>query len=223
MSLLGGVIGSLVGGIFGKKQADRAADASAQGAQQAIAEQRRQYDLTRQDQQPWMQAGQNALAQLQDPNAFQQSPGFNFLQQQGMQGIERSAAARGGAASGNALKALAQFNTGLAQQDYGNWWNRQAGLAGVGQQATNMVGNFGAQTAGNVGNALIGAGDARASGIVAGANSLSQGVAGAFDAYNYFGKPKGGMGGVFSSGGYQRPPWMTPPFNPYGNDGQRYG
>lgn len=209
MSLLGGVIGSLVGGIFGKKQADRAADASVQGAQMAVAEQRRQYDLTRQDQQPWMQAGQNALAQLQDPQtSFQQSPGFNWLQQQGMRGIERSAAARGGGTSGNALKALAEFNTGLAQQDFGNWWNRTAGVAGVGQQATNMVGGFGQQTAGNVGNALIGAGDARASGIVGGANALSQGVAGAFDAYNYFRKPRqkpqpndgGPMGGGYGTG-----------------------
>lgn len=208
MSLLGGVLGPLVGGIFGSKQADRAADASVRGAQLAVDEQRRQFDLSRQDAQPWMQAGQNALAQLQDPNAFQRSPGFNFLQQQGMQGIERSAAARGGAASGNALKALAQFNTGLAQQDYGNWWNRQAGLANVGQASQQQTAALGAQTAGNIGNALIGAGDARASGIVAGANSLSQGIAGAFDAYNYFGMPRkrqqnspgGPLGGGYGTG-----------------------
>jgi hypothetical protein len=190
MSLLGGVFGSLVGGIFGKKQADRAADAQVQASQAAIAEQRRQFDTSRADAQPWMQAGQNALANLQNPDAFQQSPGYNFLREQGMQGIERSAAARGGAASGNALKALAQFQTGLAQQDFGNWWNRQAGLAGVGQNAQQGMAQLGAGMAGNVGNALINSGEARASGITAGANSLSQGIAGAFDAYNYFRTPR---------------------------------
>lgn len=186
MSLLGGILGSVVGGLFGAKQADRAADAQVQASQAAVGEQRRQFDLTRQDAQPWMQAGQNALANLQDPNAFQQSPGFNFLRQQGMQGIERSAAARGGATGGNALKALAEFQTGLAQQDYGNWWNRQSNLAGVGQNATQSVGAFGAQTAGNIGNALMNGGEARASGIVGGANALSQWLSGAVDQWNYF-------------------------------------
>ncbi len=187
MSLLGGILGSVVGGLFGAKQADRAGDAQVRASQLAVDEQRRQYDTSRADAQPWMQAGQNALAQLQDPQAsFQQSPGFNFMRQQGMQGIERSAAARGGAASGNALKALAQFNTGLAQQDYGNWWNRTSTLAGAGQAAQQNTAQLGAQSAGNIGNALINGGEARASGIVGGANALSQGLSGAVDQWNYF-------------------------------------
>lgn len=163
---------SVVSGLLGSSSSKRAAQAQQQSDAAAIAEQRRQFDLTRQDQQPWMQAGQNALAQLQDPNAFQQSPGFNFMRQQGMQGIERSAAARGGAASGNALKALAQFNTGLAQQDYGNWWNRQAGVAGIGQQATNALGQFGQNSANNISSLMQNSGEARASGIMGQANSL---------------------------------------------------
>lgn len=199
MSLLGGILGSVVGGLFGNKQADRAAQAQTQASQAAIAEQRRQFDITQQNQAPWLAAGQNALATLQDPNAFQSSPGYNFLRQQGMQGIERSAAARGGAASGNALKALAQFQTGLAQQDYGNWWNRQANLAGVGQTAATNLGQFGASMAGNVGNALINAGEARASGIVGGANALSQGLAGAVDQWNYFRNGPGALTGVQST------------------------
>lgn len=199
MSLLGGILGSVVGGLFGNKQADRAADAQVRASEAAIAEQRRQFDITQANQAPWLDAGRNALATLQDPNAFQKSPGYNFLQQQGMQGIERSAAARGGAASGNALKALAQFNTGLAQQDYGNWWNRQAGLAGVGQSAANNIGAFGAQAAGNIGNALMDAGQARASGIVGGANALSQGLSGAIDQWNYFRNGPGALTGVQST------------------------
>jgi hypothetical protein len=163
---------SVVSGLLGSSSSRRAAQAQQQSDAAAIAEQRRQFDLSRQDAQPWMQAGQNALATLQDPNAFQQSPGFNFMQQQGMQGIERSAAARGGAASGNALKALAQFNTGLAQQDYGNWWNRQAGLAGVGQNAMQNVNALGQNSANNISGLMQSSGAARASGIMGSANSI---------------------------------------------------
>jgi hypothetical protein len=136
-------------------------------------EQRRQFDLSRQDQQPWMEAGRNALSRLQDPNAFAASPGFQFVRDQGTRGIERSAAARGGAFSGNALRALNEFNSGLASQEYGNWWNRQAGLAGVGQAATNNVGALGANMAGNVGNALMARGEANAAGRLGAANSIA--------------------------------------------------
>lgn len=186
---------SVVSGLLGSSASKRAARAQEQATQASIAEQRRQFDITQQNMQPWLETGRNALATLQDPNAFQQSPGYNFLQQQGMQGIERSAAARGGAASGNALKALAQFNTGLAQQDYGNWWNRQAGLAGVGQAAATNLGNFGAQTANNVSNSLMAGGDARASGIIGQANSLSGALNSGLNNYllyqgGYFGAPK---------------------------------
>jgi len=41
-----------------------AASASQRATDQAVVEQQRQFDLTRQDYQPWMQTGQNALAEL---------------------------------------------------------------------------------------------------------------------------------------------------------------
>jgi hypothetical protein len=164
---------SVVSGLLGSSSSRSAARAQQQSADAATAEQRRHFDITQQNQAPWLEAGRNALGRLQDPNAFQADPGYQFARQQGMQGIERSAAARGGAASGNALKALAQFQTGLADQTYGNWWNRQAGLAGVGQQSANMLGQFGQQSANNIGQLQMAGGEARASGILGQANSLS--------------------------------------------------
>jgi len=194
---------SVVSGLLGSSSSRRAAQAQQQSDAAAIAEQRRQFDLSRQDAQPWMQAGQNALATLQDPNAFQQSPGFNFLQQQGMQGIERSAAARGGAASGNALKALAQFNTGLAQQDYGNWWNRQAGLAGVGQNAMQNVNALGQNSANNISGLMQSSGAARASGIMGSANSIGGALNSGLNNYllqqgGWFNRPAGGSPAAFN-------------------------
>jgi hypothetical protein len=202
----------------GKRSADKAARAQTQASDAAVGEQRRQFDLTRSDQMPWLDAGRNALADLENPNAFQTDPGYNFLRTEGQRGIEQSSAARGGASSGNALKALAEFNTNLANSSYGDWWNRKASVAGVGQTAAQNLGVLGANTASNVGNALMAGGNARASGIIGGANAISQGVSSGIDAWRYFRDPNqgggfGGGGGGF--GGYGGPwGWRTPPINP---------
>jgi hypothetical protein len=179
-----------------------AARAQAQSADAATAEQRRQFDLTRADQQPWLQAGQNALSRLQDPSAFQADPGYAFTRSEGMRGIERSAAARGGATGGNALRALTQFNAGLADQAYGNWWNRQAGLAGAGQASAQSIGAFGQQTANNIGNNLMAAGDARASGIAGQANALTGALSGLSNLYGY---TRGAGGGPTMANNYRGP------------------
>jgi hypothetical protein len=169
-------------GIYG---ANQASDAMSDASNAAIAEGARQYDTTRADLMPWMQAGQGALGRMQDPNAFQASPGYEWARNEGMRDIGNSFAARGGAASGNALRALSEFQTGLAQQDYGNWWNQQAGLAGVGQTATTAVGQFGANNAARTGNYLQDQGSARASGILGRTNSVQNGLYDGYDNYLY--------------------------------------
>lgn len=163
-----GFIGQAIGGaITGSDKAPKeAARIQAQAADRAVAEDRRQFDLTRADQQPWLQAGQAALGRLQNPNAFQADPGYQWQRAEGQRDIGNSFAARGGAFSGNALRALSEFNQGLANQSYGQWWNRQAGLAGVGQSSAQNLGALGSQFSGRIGNNLQNAGDARASGIV---------------------------------------------------------
>lgn len=181
--------------------ANRAAKAQAGAADRATQVQWDMYNQTRQDQQPWQQAGQNALAQMMEqmgygvnqlqpssdgkvqntgmysfsatPNqnklfqGFQADPGYQFRQQEGNKALQNRQAASGGYFSGNALRAAADYNSGLASQEYGNYWNRLAGLAGVGQQANATMANVGQNTAGNVGNNMIQAGNARASGYAA--------------------------------------------------------
>lgn len=179
---------SVIGGLIGKSGSKNAAAAQEQASAAAVAEQRRQYDLTRQDQMPWMDAGRGALDRLTtastgDNSNFFASPDYNFRRAEGQRGMEQSAAARGGAFSGNALKALSEFNQNIAAGEYGDWWNRQAGLAGVGQAATNQVGQLGAQTANNIGQLQLAAGDARASGIIGSANATNQGINNALNAW----------------------------------------
>lgn len=53
-----------------------------------------------------------------DASTFQQSPGFQFALGQGIEAIGNKAAASGGAMGGNTLKAIADYTTGAASQDY---------------------------------------------------------------------------------------------------------
>ena len=55
---------------------------------------------------------------------FETDPSYEFRKQQGMDGLQSSAAASGGLLSGAALKSLAGYNSNLASQEYGNAWQR---------------------------------------------------------------------------------------------------
>lgn len=286
------VVATVGSSLIGSSASRSAARAQQRSADAATAEQRRQYDLTREDYAPYRHIGvqalnalgstygytpyggpapgsqplsfqdwaaqqggiggfinggglsgmasafsraqqeyQNYLANFQPAqgtagspgqpnfNAFMASPDYNFRRTEGMRGIEQSAAASGGAFSGNALRALNEFNSNLASGEFGNWFNRQAALAGIGQAATNATSQFGANAATNIGNNVMAAGNARASGIVGQANALTGGLSNAINAWQYF---RGGYGGGMDGygGGWSmgnRPPWATPPFNPNGS------
>ena len=118
---------------------------------------------------------------------YQEDPGYKFRLEQGTQGLERSAAARGMAQSGRAIKDLVRFNQGQAAQEYGaafdrfqvnrsNKLNPLQSLMGVGQTATGALtsaaGNYGT----NAGANITGAGNATAAGIVGGANAINSAV-----------------------------------------------
>jgi hypothetical protein len=109
-------------------------------------------------------------------DVFFASPDYSFRRNEGMRNIENSFAARGGAASGNALRALADFNSNLASSEFGNFVNRQLAMAGLGQAATSQGVNAAQYTGGNVANLLGQQADARASGIVNRSNAFTNGL-----------------------------------------------
>lgn len=175
-----------------KNAAEDAANAAQGAADASTAEQRRQYDLTRQDQMPWLQAGQQAL-QLQDNflkgdmSGFENSAGYKFAVDQGFQGLNRGAAANGSFNSGGADADRIAFGQGLASQYADNYWNKLSGRAGIGQSTASGLGTLGANMAGNIGNNYMNAANARASsyGAKADANSqLAAGIGGAFNNWN---------------------------------------
>jgi hypothetical protein len=108
--------------------------------------------------------------------AFQASPDYQFRLNEGQRGIGNSFAARGGAASGNALKALTEFNSGTASGEFNNWFQKRMQLATGGQSAANSTQQAGNQWSGDSQGALMAQGDARASGVMGVTNSLAGGL-----------------------------------------------
>lgn len=157
------LITATVIGVAGSAAISGSASRSASRTQQAgtdatIREQRRQYDTTRSDFAPWRESGQGALNRLDrastgDMSDFQASPGYNFRLNEGTRNLENRFSTGGG--GGNAMRALTEYGQNFASNEFGNWWDRQSGLAGVGQAATGSTAQFGANAANNISNAYM--------------------------------------------------------------------
>ena len=157
------------GALLQANAAGDASDALLAGADAATREDRRQYDQTRADYAPWREAGTDAVNRLGrastgDMSDFQASPGYNFRVSEGNRNMENRFSVGGG--GGNAMRALAEYNQNIASDEYGDWWNRQAGLSGVGQTATAGTAAAGDRASARIGSNYLDAGNARASGIM---------------------------------------------------------
>lgn len=104
-------------------------------------------------------------------SAFFESPDFAYALEQGEKGINRAAAAGGSLFSGSRLLEANRHAQGLATQNFQNYANRLASLAGIGQTATQGTNNALANAGGAVGSSLLGMGNARASGYINAANA----------------------------------------------------
>ena len=182
--------------LLGASAAKSAASTQAAAADRAAELQNQQFQQTRQDQMPWMQAGQTALNALTPlatnyqkfgMDQFQQDPGYAFRLSEGQKALDRSAAARGGLISGGALKAAQRYGQDMGSQEYTNAFNRYQternaqlnplqSLAGVGQTTANQLGQFGAANAANVGNLMTSGAAASGAGQVGAANAVTGGL-----------------------------------------------
>jgi hypothetical protein len=111
-------------------------------------------------------------------NKLQQTPGYQFNLEQGLQGVSRSAAARTGTLSGGATKAAQTFGAGLASNEFGNAVSRLMNLAQLGAGATANLGAIGQNTSGQIQSNIIGAGNASAAGSVGAGNAWNQAIGG---------------------------------------------
>lgn len=190
----------------------KAGRARSNAAQNTIDMQQGIYDQSRQDAMPWLQAGQNALAQLEQVNkgdysAFQDSPDYQFALQQGLQGLDRSAAARGSLYSGGQQADVLNYASGLASQNLGNYRNNLMQLSSAGQGQSQYLGQLGNQFGNQYANAMGIKGDAQAQIAAAGpmtqagyGNALAAG-AGAYAGAAGGGGAGGGWGNFLGMGG----------------------
>lgn len=103
---------------------------------------------------------------------------------EGNKAVRRMLGATGMARSGAAVKALTRFNQDYAGskaaesrsrfiQDQDVEFNRLSGVAGTGQTATMNTATLGANAANQIGQNIIGAGNARGAAAIAGANAIA--------------------------------------------------
>lgn len=142
-------IGTALATVFGaSKAANAAKDAAstqAAAANNATAEQRRQYDQTREDYLPFLQTGTSAntemarllglsgdagsegYGQLAKPFTmadYQADPGYQFRLAEGKKALDRAASAGGKYFSGGAIKGLIDYNQDSASKEYQNAYDR---------------------------------------------------------------------------------------------------
>ena len=230
------------------KAAESAAASTAAATDQATQLQREMYQQTREDQAPYREAGYNALAQMQRtagnvPGAFkfgagdyQADPGYAFRLSEGQKALDRQAAARGGLISGGALKAAQRYGQEMGSQEFGNafnraltsyntgvasenqLYNRQAALSGIGQTATNLVGQAGQNYGTSVGNALMNQGANAGNARMAAASAYGSALSGIGSAYGrnpvsfgslYGGGSNAAAGNPLAVGEYSDPGYWT--------------
>jgi len=125
---------------------------------------------------------------------FEKDPGYQFRMDEGMRGVEGSAAASGGLLSGAAMKAIQKYGQNFASNEFGNayqrdsanktnQYNRLAGMVNTGQGATNQVNNAAGQFAQNTASNNAALGNAQAAGAIGQANAWSSGIGQAIGGY----------------------------------------
>lgn len=183
-----GAAGSIASGIMSSNAASSAANQESEATKLGIEQQQAMYAGNQAALSPFINTGQVAANDLRnwmpggDPNqlmnSLQNTPGYQFTLQQGLESTAASAAARGLGVSGAALKGAANYATGLANNTYQNQFNNLLGISGQGIQSASALAGVGTQAATGISNSLTSMGQSQAAGTVGSANALSGGLNG---------------------------------------------
>lgn len=213
-SAVGGIVGGSMSASASKKAAQIQADAQLKAAQLQIEEQDKIFNKQQELLSPYMATGTQALSSLNKGMAdggyftknftmadMETDPGYQFDLQQGLQAVQRSAAAQGTLSSGGTLKSIANYTKGLASEEVNNAYNRYvtnqnnqfnrlSAMATLGSNAaatlTGAAQNQGNQVGTTLVNTTIGAGNATAGGVVGSSNAISQAITGASNTYSQY-------------------------------------
>lgn len=101
----------------------------------------------------------NAPGSSPDMSVFQESPDYQFNLAEGQKALNNSLIAKGRGLSGAAVKAGIRYASGAASTQFNDFYNRLAGIAGVGQSANQQSAALGANAANQIGSYAINAGN----------------------------------------------------------------
>jgi hypothetical protein len=178
--------------LIGSSASRSAAKSQERAAETGAAAQERMFNRQVELQEPFRQAGVNALPELVAASKytpftmqqFQADPGYAFRLQEGMKALDRTAAARGGLLSGATLRGAQRYGQELGSQEFTNAFNRYQAerqarlnplqsLAGMSQTSANMLTGAAGQYGQNMAENAAAMGNIRASGYMNQANALT--------------------------------------------------
>lgn len=223
----GAIIGSSVIGagasIYG---ANKAADAQREAAANAMGLQREMFDRTMGEAHgaldPFITTGKSALTSLAQfygltlPDgspggeavsenaleAFRRSPDYAFARDEGIKALTATRAGAGLLHSGNYLRDLSTFSSGLASQNLGNYLGRLLSLSESGRgAATSLAGaitGVGTNAGNSLANLALAGGQATASGIVGSTNAITGGISSGVNNLMLYNLMNKGSGSVYS-------------------------
>jgi len=221
------IVGSAVLGagasIYGS---NKAAETQSANANRVADMQMQQYEKTREDLSPYRALGQDATGRMTtrlseltepisvNPDDFLGTDYYKFLEKEGNRAVTNSAAARGLASSGAALKGAAAFAKGLNSQEWkSNFemqranktdaFSRLKGLIDTGAGAATGTASAGQTAVTNAGTALTGGANAEAANynnIGKSLSNLSSNIGGYAMYQGMYGNPSGGSSGPITYG-----------------------
>lgn len=178
-----GTATTIAGGVLGAGAEEDASDAQRRASDDATQAILDMYYQTRDDLAPWRETGTGALRELgymygiapfgeqataeemqASRDRFMETPGYDFRYDEGVRALDRSASSRGRLMSGGHERELTRYGQGIASAEFGDYANRLASLADIGQTTTTSTGAFGSSAAGAASQTIQDAGTARASG-----------------------------------------------------------
>lgn len=207
-------VGGLLGGSSKKKAAGKAAAAQIEFAQKGLDETKRQFDISRADQLPWLETGKEALGEQADLlglngidtqeasiASLKDSPLFKALFGAGEEAIMANASATGGLRGGNVQRSLADFGSDTLSQVIERQLANLGGISSQGGATGAGLGALGADAASAMAKLFGQQGSAKAGKYLAkGAiNAQNWSNAGSFidDAITSFLPGGGGIKGLF--------------------------
>lgn len=194
------VAGGIINAEVGAQASSDASAAMQQREQEGINYAQGIYNQTAQNEQPFIQTGQQATQQLSNQMGpggslgrqftmadFEKSPSYNFNMQQALKAIGNSASARGGTLGGRPQQDMVNYATNMAGNSFGQAEQQFTanqrlnagileGAANTGSSAAHNLGSVGLGLSGQVGQGAANQATAAGAGIMGQAQAVMGGI-----------------------------------------------